>query len=160
LLLPCDELPFEFGGEAVAGPAGEGVSFEEAEVADRGFGEVAQGLPAVEGEDAPAGCVGRVTAPIEGGLPALGLEGVPAFGQPEFGAGIAVGLDEGKVLGTGDGAGGEAEGGKVDSVAGSFVIKGEGFEIFLVGGDTDFDDAGVGGGAGGEAEPLERRDVL
>ena len=50
-----DELPLELGGEAVAGPAGEGVGFEEAEVADGGFGELVEGLEAVEGVDAPAG---------------------------------------------------------------------------------------------------------
>ena len=40
---------------AGGGPAGVGVGLEEAEVADGGLGEVVEGLPAVEGVDAPAG---------------------------------------------------------------------------------------------------------
>ena len=66
-----DELPLEFGGETVAGPAGVGVGFEEAEVADGGFGEVVEGLPAVQGEDAPAGVGGGVATPVEGRLPGV-----------------------------------------------------------------------------------------
>ncbi len=64
-------LPFELGGEAVSGPAGEGVGLEEAEVADGGFGEVVQGAEAVEGVDAPAGGGAAVALPVEGRLPAL-----------------------------------------------------------------------------------------
>ena len=100
------ELPLEFGGEAVAGPAGEGVGLEEADVADGSFGELAEGAEAVEGEDAPAGGVVGVAEPVEGGLPAFGMQGVPAFGEPELGAGVAVVFDEGEVLGAGDQAGG------------------------------------------------------
>ncbi len=100
------ELPLELGGEAVAGPAGVGVGLEEAEVTDGGLGEVAEGAEAVEGEDAPAGGGGGVAGPVERSLPGVGLEGVPAFGEPELGAGVAVVFDEGEVLGAGDGAGG------------------------------------------------------
>jgi hypothetical protein len=92
--LSCDKLPLEFGGEAVAGPAGKGVGLEEAEVADGGFGDLAERAEAVEGEDAPAGGSGRVANPVEGGLPAFGLEGVPAFGEPELGARVAIVFDE------------------------------------------------------------------
>ena len=73
-------LPFELGGEAVAGEAGVGVGLEEAEVADGGFAEVVEELPAVEGVDAPAGFAGAVVVPIEGGLPAFCSGGGPAFG--------------------------------------------------------------------------------
>jgi hypothetical protein len=156
-MLDGDELPLEFGGETVAGPAGEGVSFEEGEVADGGFGEVAEGLPAVEGEDAPAGGVGGVAAPVEGSLPSFRFDGIPAFGEPELGAGVAVGLDEAEVFGTGDGAGGEAKRREVDGVARGFVVEGKDLEVGRVGGDADVDDAGMLGGAGGEAEPFEGR---
>ena len=156
-MLGGDELPFELGGEAVAGPAGEGVGFEEAEVADGGFGEVGERLPAVEGEDAPEGGVGGVATPVEGGLPALRLDGVPAFGEPELGTAVAVGFDEGEVFGTHDGAGGEAEGREIDGVAGRLVVKGKDVKIVGIGSDADLDDAGVRGRAGGEAEPFQGR---
>ena len=61
-------FPLEFGGEAVAGPAGEGVGFEEAEVADGGLGEVVEGAEAVEGVDAPAGWWWRRRAASRAGL--------------------------------------------------------------------------------------------
>jgi hypothetical protein len=156
-MLGGNEFPFEFGGEAFAGPAGKGVGFKEAEVADGGLGEVGEGLPAVKGEDAPEGGVGGVATPVEGGLPAFGLDGVPAFGEPEFGAGVAVGFNEGEVFGTHDGAGGEAEGGDVNGVAGRLVVEGKDVEIVRIGGDADLDDAGMRGRTGGEAEPLEGR---
>ncbi len=150
-------LPLEFGGEAVAGPAGEGVGLEEAEVADGGFGELAEGAEAVQGEEAPAGGGGGVADPVEGGLPAGGAHGVPAFGEPELGAGVAVVFDEGEVLGTGDGAGGELEGAEIEGVAGALVVEGEGVEVVGVGGVADFDEAGRERRAGSEAEPVERR---
>ena len=40
-------------------------------------------------------------------------------------------------------------------MAGRLVVEGEDVEMIGIGGDADFGDAGVGGGAGSEAEPLE-----
>lgn len=154
-LLGGYELPLELGGETVAGPAGEGVGFEEAEVADGGLGDVVEGLPAAQGEDAPAGFGGGVATPVEGRLPGFGVQGVPALREPELGAGVAVFVEEGEVLGAGDGAGGEAEGREIDGVARGFVVEGEGVEGVGVGGDAGSYDAGVLGGAGGEVEPVE-----
>ena len=102
-------FPLELGGEAVAGPAGVGVGLEEAEVADGGFAEVVERDEAVESVDGPAGLGGGVALPIERGLPALGVDGGPAFGEPELGTVVAVLVDEGEVFGAGDEAGGEAE---------------------------------------------------
>src|SRR5579875_2138525 len=140
-----DELPFELGGETMAAPAGEGVGFKEAEVADGGFGEFFEGLPAAEGEDAPAGAGGGVATPVERRLPALALGGVPAFGEPEFGAVVAVLVEKGEELGAGGEPGGDAEGRDVDGVAGGLVVEGEAFDGFGVGGDADFDHTGAAG---------------
>ena len=135
----------------MAGPAGEGVSLEEAEMADWGFGDFAEGKPAVEGEDGPVGGVVGVATPVEGSLPAFAFDGVPAFGEPELGAGVAVGFDEGEVLGAGYGAGGETEGGEVDGVARGFIVEGEGVGVVGIGRDADFYYAGVSFRTGGEA---------
>ena len=135
-------LPFEFGGEAVAGPAGVGVGLEEAEMADGGFAEVFERDEAVEGVEAPAGLGFAVALPVERGLPAFGAHGGPALGEPELGAVVAVLVDEGEVLGAGDGAGGEVEGLDVDGVAGGLVVEGEG---------------GGGGGVEGEADLYNSR---
>ena len=152
-------LPFELGGEAGVGPAGEGVGFEEAEVADGGFGEVVEGVEAVHGVDLPAGLGAAVAAPVEGGLPAVLAEGGPAFGEPELGAVVGVVVEEGEVFSAGDEARGERKGGEVDLVAGGFVVEGEGIEIGGVRGDADVDEAGgevdpaKGGGDGGAGLP-------
>src|SRR3984885_3444825 len=119
-------LPLELGGETVAGPAGGGGGLEEAEVADGSFAEVFEGLPAVEGVDAPAGGGGLVATPVERRLPAFGVEGDPALGEPELGAVVAVLVDEGEVFGAGDEAGGEAEGLEGDGGAGGLVVGGKG----------------------------------
>ncbi len=89
-LLGGDELPLELRGEAVAGPAGEGIRLKEAELADRAFGDLAERTEALQGEDGPAGGGVGVASPVERRLPAFGLEGVPTFREPELRAGVAV----------------------------------------------------------------------
>jgi len=148
-------LPFEFGGKAGVGPAGEGVGFEEAEVTDGGFGEVVEGEEAVEGVDAPAGLGAAVAAPVKRGLPAVLAEGGPAFGEPELGAVVGIVVDEGEVFGAGDEAGGQGEGGEVDLVLGGLVVEGEGGWVGRVSG-------GIGSGAdvdksGAEVDPGDGR---
>src|ERR1039458_1422591 len=119
----CGVFPFEFGGKTGAGalagdPLGIGGGLEEAEVSDGDFGEVFEGLPAAEGEDAPAGAGFGRGLPVERGAPTLLAEGGPAFGEPELGTVVGVVVHEGEVFGAGDEAGGEGEWGEVDSVAG------------------------------------------
>ncbi len=155
-LLGGDELPLELRGEAVAGPAGEGIRLKEAEVAYGAFGDLAERTEALQGEDGPAGGGVGVASPVERRLPAFGLEGVPTFREPELGAGVAVVFDEGEVLGAGDGAGGEMEGREIDGVARGLVVEGEGVDFVGIGRGADADDAGAGGGARGEADPVER----
>ena len=85
----------------------------------------------------------RVALPVER-EPAsrVRAHGGPALGEPELGAGVGIVVDEGEVLGAGDEAVGEGEGGEVDSVAGGFVVEGEGFEGGWVGVEADLDEAG------------------
>jgi hypothetical protein len=133
-------FPFEFGGKTCAGvlagdPLGVGGGLEEAEVTDGGFGEVVgigigigigiEGLPAAEGEDAPAGAGFGRGLPVKRGAPALLAEGGPAFGEPELGTVVGVVVHEGEVFGAGDEAGGEGEWGEIDGVTGGFVVEGE-----------------------------------
>ena len=73
------------------GPAGVGVSLEEAEVADGGLAEVFEGLEAVEGVDAPAGFGGRCRAASRAGpCQPFGAHRGPALGEPELGTVVAV----------------------------------------------------------------------
>ena len=144
-------FPFEFGGESLPCPAGEGVGLEEGDVADGGVEDGVEWLESFEGVDGPAGVGVGVAGPVEGRLPAFGAHGGPAFGEPELGAGIGVVVEEGEVFGGGDEAGGEAVGLEEDGVAGGLVIEGEGGGIGGVGGDTDVGKtAGIGEEGGGK----------
>ena len=152
-------LPLEFGGEATAGglargPAGVGVGLEEAEVADGGFGEGRPGA-ASRGE---CRCASRSwsrgrAASRAGACQPCSRIGGPALGEPEFGAGVAVVVHEGEVLGAGDGAGGEGEGREVDRVAWSLVVEAEFVRRVGVGigREADLGEAGV------EGDPVEGR---
>ncbi len=48
------------------------------------------------------------------------------------------------------------EGREIDGVARGLVVEGEGVDFVGIGRSADADDAGAGGGARGEADPVER----
>ncbi len=94
-------------------------------------------------ERQPDCCV--VALPVERGLPAFGAHGGPAFGEPELGAVVAVLFDEGEVLGAGDGAVGEAEGGEKTLWRGVSLSKAKASLMVGVEGEADLGEAGVEG---------------
>src|SRR6185369_1271025 len=103
-------LPFSFGGETGAFPAGVGVGFVEAHVAD---GLVRIDRP-VSGERPQAPVAISLTLvsvhlPIERRGPALVLDFGPAVGEPEERIGVAAVVHEFEVLAVGDQAVGELE---------------------------------------------------
>src|SRR5580698_2913811 len=115
-------LPFEFGWQAMAGPAGVCVGFEVADLANGSVGDGSERQVTAKGEDGPvcAGCVAGLV-PVEGRAPAIGLDGVPAGGEPELWATVAAVGDEGGEFGAGDEAVGERVRLKPDAMAGKLV---------------------------------------
>ena len=85
-------FPFEFGGQAGAGPACAGIGFVVAEMTDRCVRiELA---PATQGELAQ-----QVVVPVQRMLPLLGLTQRPALAQPPAWIAVTTRVDEGAVLG-------------------------------------------------------------
>src|SRR5258708_37838193 len=60
------------------------------------------GASARQGEHRPAGVALALPAPVERRRPSLLLHQGPAIGEPEFGAAIALVVDEGEVFAAGD----------------------------------------------------------
>src|SRR5579875_3293843 len=74
-ILRSDILPLEFGRQARSAPAGEGLGLEEAEVTNRGFGELFERPHADEREDAPSRARARIALPVKRRGPALRAHG-------------------------------------------------------------------------------------
>ncbi len=114
------DFPFGFGGQAGAGPAGVGVGFVVADV-DDGFGRVDRS-EAGEGEDLPAVVV---VVPVVGGVPAVGLHGGPAVGEPVCGGAVAAVVDEVEPFAAGDEPIAQRVRREQHVVAGPFAVEGE-----------------------------------
>src|SRR3954447_23125995 len=99
------DLPFEFGRQSLARPAGEGICLVVADVANRS-GEI-DGLQTAETHLVPFAIA---LVPIIRSLPPLAIYGRPAVGKPQRSVRIAVCLHEFEPLAIADEAVGEAEG--------------------------------------------------
>src|SRR6266436_3780051 len=115
------DLPLGFARQPLAGPFGEGVSFEKTDVADRL--ERVQSAASGQSEDGP---LAAVAAPIERRLPALLANRGPAIRKPEFRPLVAAGLDETEILGAADRPYREAERFEPHFVARGLVVERKG----------------------------------
>ena len=98
-------------------------------MADRGLEQVIERLKAPKRVNLPAGLGCGVAGPVERRLPALLPHHAPAFREPQLGAGVAVVVEEGEVLGGGDEAIGELIGLEKEAVPGRLVVEGKGLGI-------------------------------
>src|SRR6185503_6840430 len=114
----AEVLPFGFGREACAGPAGERVRFKIADVRD---GSRPVDLAASTERELRA-----ILAPVQRGDDAFLLHPCPAFREPQRGRRIAAIVDELAPFLVGDAAAGDLMAGKEDAVARAFGIEGEG----------------------------------
>ena len=97
-------FPFRFGGQARAGPAGVGIGFVEADMAQGGV--FVQWLQPMQSKDLPAGVV---VLPVQRRVPAFAADLIPTVGQPQLGTLIAAVTDKGEVFAIGHIAAGQGK---------------------------------------------------
>ena len=120
-------FPFEFGGQALARPAGEGIGFEIGDMRDRGAGIAVM----------PAG-MGELLAlvPVERRAHAVFAHPGPAIGEPQAGGVIAAIGDEFGPVAIGHQPLRQREGFEQDAVRGAFIVEGEAIRLVADPGDA------------------------